>query len=58
MDTLQISFSVLHWVKGVPFAGIENDQGIYENFTFWEQLDRGAQFTTTKKILTVVPIVM
>mmetsp|Transcript_19068 Transcript_19068/g.24088 ORF Transcript_19068/g.24088 Transcript_19068/m.24088 type:complete len:191 (-) Transcript_19068:58-630(-) len=53
-----ITFPFLHWVKGVPFSGLWNDQGIYEKFTFWEQLDRGAQFTTTKKILTVIPILI
>mmetsp|Transcript_37403 Transcript_37403/g.64266 ORF Transcript_37403/g.64266 Transcript_37403/m.64266 type:complete len:191 (+) Transcript_37403:33-605(+) len=53
-----ITFPFLHWVKGSPFSGLWNDQGIYEKFTFWEQLDRGAQFTTTKKFLTIIPILI
>lgn len=53
-----ISFPFLHWVKGVPFSGLESNQGMYERFTFWEQLDTGAQFTRTKKILTIIPIVL
>mmetsp|Transcript_2944 Transcript_2944/g.10324 ORF Transcript_2944/g.10324 Transcript_2944/m.10324 type:complete len:190 (+) Transcript_2944:171-740(+) len=53
-----ISFPFMHWIKGVPFGGLESDQGIYDRFTFWEQLDTGAQFTKTKKVLTIIPIVL
>jgi len=54
----QVTFPFLHWIKGVPFAGVDADQGAYESLTWWEQLDSGAQFTTTKKILTLVPIIL
>eukprot|EP00276_Gloeochaete_wittrockiana_P016560 CAMPEP_0184335742 /NCGR_PEP_ID=MMETSP1089-20130417/4260_1 /TAXON_ID=38269 ORGANISM="Gloeochaete wittrockiana, Strain SAG46.84" /NCGR_SAMPLE_ID=MMETSP1089 /ASSEMBLY_ACC=CAM_ASM_000445 /LENGTH=180 /DNA_ID=CAMNT_0026660559 /DNA_START=257 /DNA_END=799 /DNA_ORIENTATION=+ len=52
------TFPFLHWIKGVPFSGVESDQGAYEALTWWEQLDSGAQFTKTKKILTLVPIIL
>eukprot|EP01115_Flamella_aegyptia_P008805 TRINITY_DN36756_c0_g1_i1.p1 TRINITY_DN36756_c0_g1~~TRINITY_DN36756_c0_g1_i1.p1 ORF type:complete len:183 (-),score=0.54 TRINITY_DN36756_c0_g1_i1:118-666(-) len=53
-----VTFPFFHWIKGVPFAGLDNDQGVYENLTWWEQLDTGAQFTKTKKVLIIIPIVI
>jgi len=41
----------------VPFAGIEYDQGRFDKLTLWEQLDSGAQYTKTKKFLTICPII-
>ncbi|XP_067931682.1 ORM1-like protein 3 [Watersipora subatra] len=49
-------FILLHMVKGTPWN--TTDQGEARMLTQWEQLDRGQQFTGTKKFLTVVPIVL
>ena len=45
----------MHWVKGNPFF---NGQGKYDKLTFWEQLDHGKQYTPTRKVLTLVPILL
>lgn len=45
-----------HWSKGAPFTG--SDQDKYAKLTMWEQLDQGIQFSPTRKLLTVVPIVL
>jgi len=47
----------MHWVKGAPFWAAE-DQGRFAHLTFWEQIDHGRQNTATKKILTVIPLVL
>ncbi|KAJ1913101.1 sphingolipid homeostasis protein orm1 [Tieghemiomyces parasiticus] len=46
-------YIMFHAMIGTPF---EVDQGAYDGLTMWEQIDQGAQFTPTKKFLTVLPI--
>ncbi|XP_004522193.1 ORM1-like protein [Ceratitis capitata] len=46
----------LHVIKGAPWLSIENDGA--RRLTHWEQIDDGEQFTTTRKFLTAVPIVL
>jgi hypothetical protein len=50
------TWMAFHLSKGLPFTG--SDQGKYAKLTMWEQLDQGVQFSPTKKLLTVVPIVL
>ncbi|KAH0463398.1 hypothetical protein IEQ34_007980 [Dendrobium chrysotoxum] len=50
-----ITFQFFHWRKGTPFA---EDQGVYNNLTWWEQIDNGKQLTRNRKFLTVVPLVL
>ncbi|KAJ7545241.1 hypothetical protein O6H91_09G112000 [Diphasiastrum complanatum] len=50
-----VTYRFFHWKKGTPFA---EDQGIYNDLTWWEQVDDGRQFTRNKKFLTVVPVVL
>jgi len=52
-----LSVYSMHWVKGAPFW-VAEDQGRYDHLTFWEQIDHGSQNTTTKKWLTLVPVVL
>jgi hypothetical protein len=33
-------------------------QGRYNKLTFWEQIDYGYQHTSTKKIMTAIPVVL
>ncbi|KAJ1985148.1 sphingolipid homeostasis protein orm1 [Dimargaris verticillata] len=46
-------YIMFHAIIGTPF---EVDQGVFDGLTMWEQIDQGAQFTPTKKFLTVLPI--
>eukprot|EP00808_Paulinella_micropora_P031477 g52189.t1 len=49
-----LTFKVFHWDKGVPWeAG-----GKYEELTFWEQIDHGKQYTTPRKIFTLIPAIL
>jgi len=50
------NFLLLHMTKGTPWMPM--DEGKARYLTQWEQLDRGMQFTATKKFLTVMPIVL
>ncbi|XP_039122166.1 ORM1-like protein 3 [Dioscorea cayenensis subsp. rotundata] len=50
-----ITYYFFHWKKGTPFA---EDQGMYNNLTWWEQIDNGKQLTRNRKFLTVVPVVL
>jgi len=50
-----VTFVCLHWMKGSP---IQEDQGVYDHLTFWEQLDDERQYTNTRKMFTVVPLVL
>lgn len=50
------TWMAFHWSKGAPFTG--SDQDKYAKLTMWEQLDQGIQFSPTRKLLTVVPIVL
>ncbi len=52
-----ITFIIVHWVKGTPFW-IPTSQGRYDRDTFWEQIDDGRQYTTTRKILTLIPVLL
>ena len=50
-----LTFWVLHLQRGVPY---EFNQGAYDHLTLWEQIDSEAQFTPTKKHLTITPIIL
>ncbi|CAL9165080.1 hypothetical protein C4D60_Mb09t00850 [Musa balbisiana] len=50
-----VTYYFFHWKKGTPFA---EDQGIYNNLTWWEQMENGKQLTRNRKFLTVVPVVL
>uniref|UniRef100_UPI00358EA4E2 ORM1-like protein 1 n=1 Tax=Myxine glutinosa TaxID=7769 RepID=UPI00358EA4E2 len=49
-------YVLLHMVKGTPF--ITPDQGKARLLTYWEQIDHGMQYTTSRKFLTVTPIIL
>ena len=49
------TFYLMHWTKGSP---VEEDQGKWDGFTFWEQLDDEEQGTRNRKFFTVVPVVL
>eukprot|EP01137_Pigoraptor_chileana_P033497 Opistho-2@24455 len=51
-----ITWIIFHLTLGVPFE--TEDQGKYDTWTHWEQIDGGQQFTSTKKFLTSIPIVL
>uniref|UniRef100_A0A915I7W6 ORM1-like protein 3 n=1 Tax=Romanomermis culicivorax TaxID=13658 RepID=A0A915I7W6_ROMCU len=51
-----VMYVVLHTLKGAPWLTI--DQGESRRLTHWEQIDYGQQFTSTKKFLTVIPVVL
>ena len=51
-----VTYQFFHWKKGTPFA--DEDQGVYNRLTWWEQMDNGKQLTRNRKFLTVVPIVL
>mmetsp|Transcript_19237 Transcript_19237/g.25341 ORF Transcript_19237/g.25341 Transcript_19237/m.25341 type:complete len:183 (+) Transcript_19237:201-749(+) len=46
----------IHWVKGVPDDFI--NQGEFNGWTLWEQIDAGIDWTPTKKFLAIVPLVL
>ena len=52
----QANFLFLHILKGTPWQIL--DQGKARSMTAWEQIDYGQQFTTTRKFITIIPIVM
>jgi hypothetical protein len=52
-----VTFVIIHWLKGTPFW-IPGVQGRYDKDTFWEQIDDGRQYTTTRKILTLIPVTL
>ena len=47
------SYIMFHYVQGTPF---EFNSGAFDNLNLWEQIDRGDQYTPTKKFLLFVPI--
>jgi hypothetical protein len=49
-------FIFLHLLKGTPWESA--DQGKVRSLTHWEQIDDGVQFTSTRKFLTLVPIIL
>ncbi|XP_004429270.1 PREDICTED: ORM1-like protein 2 isoform X1 [Ceratotherium simum simum] len=46
----------LHTVKGTPFE--TPDQGKARLLTYWEQMDYGLQFTSSRKFLSISPVVL
>ncbi|GAM22696.1 hypothetical protein SAMD00019534_058710, partial [Acytostelium subglobosum LB1] len=50
-----ITYVGLHWQKGLPFF-FPSHQGKYTRLTLWEQIDKGQQYTPTRKFFTMVPI--
>lgn len=52
-----VSFVLLHWVKGTPYQ-LAEDQGRYDQDTFWEQIDHGRQGTFTRRMLTTAPVII
>lgn len=50
-----ITFYCLHWMKGSP---LQEDQGMYDHLTFWEQLDAEQYSTATRKMFAVTPVVL
>ncbi|XP_062517446.1 ORM1-like protein 2 [Corticium candelabrum] len=51
------SYLFLHCLKGSPFQN-DGNQGKSRPLTHWEQIDDGTHWTTTKKLLTIVPIAL
>ncbi|KAJ9110366.1 hypothetical protein QFC20_002963 [Naganishia adeliensis] len=51
-----VSYTMFHYVTGVPFESNLTTGGAYDDLTLWEQIDAGAQYTPSKKWLTSVPI--
>jgi len=51
------NYFFLHSLKGAPWE-IQDCPGDARNLTHWEQIDYGVQFTTTRKFLTVVPVLL
>ncbi|KAJ1449796.1 ORMDL family-domain-containing protein [Pelagophyceae sp. CCMP2097] len=49
------TFFALHWAKGSPDS---HCQGEFNGLTVWEQIDGGAPWTTSKKILILVPTLL
>eukprot|EP00741_Cyanophora_paradoxa_P019509 tig00021127_g18832.t1 len=47
-----------HWVRGSPFGDEFNEQGKYNKYTWWEQIDNGRQNTKNRKFLTIFPVVL
>ncbi|KAA0199632.1 hypothetical protein HAZT_HAZT001022 [Hyalella azteca] len=50
------SFLFLHLMKGTPWH--LQDQGQARQLTAWEQIDYGRQWTSTRRLLTAVPVIM
>jgi hypothetical protein len=51
-----ITFLAMHWVTGSPSD--LGDCSDYFDLTWWEQLEDGAPWTSTKKNLMVIPLVL
>lgn len=51
-----VMYLFLHTVKGTPFE--TPDQGKARLLTHWEQIDNGLQFTSSRKFLTISPIIL
>lgn len=50
-----LTFRLLHWNKGSVAL---QDYGVYDDLTFWEQIDDGKQYTVTRKLMTIVPVLI
>lgn len=46
---------MFHWIKGCPD---DSTQGEYNALTLYEQLDAGVPWTSTKKFLILVPLLL
>jgi hypothetical protein len=44
-------------MKGTPFQ-LAEDQGRYDQDTFWEQIDHGRQGTLNRRVFTTIPVVI
>ncbi|NWH67302.1 ORML2 protein, partial [Geococcyx californianus] len=51
-----VMYALLHAVKGTPFE--TPDQGRDRFLTHWEQMDHGTQCTSSRKFLSVSPVVL
>ncbi|ETE69210.1 ORM1-like protein 2 [Ophiophagus hannah] len=51
-----VMFWFLHTVKGTPFE--TPDQGKDRLLTHWEQIDYGTQWTSSRKFLSISPIIL
>ncbi|NXF89937.1 ORML2 protein, partial [Eubucco bourcierii] len=51
-----VMYLLLHTVKGTPFE--TPDQGSARLLTHWEQIDHGTQFTSSRKFLSVSPVLL
>jgi hypothetical protein len=51
-----INFLVMHYISGTPSE--LGDQGEYFQLTWWEQLEDGVPWTTTKKALMLICLVL
>ncbi len=49
------TFIFLHWIKGNPD---ESSQGDYNAFTVYEQIQAGVPYTSTKKMLMLIPALL
>ena len=57
--TLQLTWFLFHWQKGVPYGDVvDKQQGKFDRLTMWEQMDLGVQFTPSRKFFTIVPILL
>jgi len=50
-----LNFTVMHYLTGSP-AELDNDE--FHDFTWWEQLDSGEQWTSKKRNLIIIPIIV
>ncbi len=50
-----INFTVMHYLTGSP-AELDNDE--FHDFTWWEQLDNGEPWSSKKRNLMIIPIIL
>jgi len=55
---IQVTYVLFHTLVGVPADDVWANQGIYNRFTMWEQIDRGTEYSRAKKMLTIFPIIL
>ena len=53
-----ITYYACHYRKGTELGGADDTLNDYDEMTFWQQLDGGYSWTSNKKVLTLVPLVM
>jgi len=53
-----ITLRIIHWSKGTPYTTTQEENGEFDELTFWEQIDNGRQFTTKRKVLTLIPFIL